>query len=162
MAPVGRVTPMAAVVGAAMRIKMAAQDEDDRRDAEQAEAFEHLYNRVKDLLKRFGRPNFLSDQRYGDYSVHGDYATCPRLVVFITSLKMLMPSVVHALQQLLTEFPGWQIDLRVAVWEHLKDWPKMSLSILPNEITDDLQRQYFPKEFQGLKYESGSNNSGAE
>ena len=95
---------MAMVVEAAMRAEMAAQEGDDRRDAEQADTFDRLYNRVKDLLKRFGRPNFLSSQRYGDYSVHGDYAACPRLVVFITSSKMLMPPVIHALQVLLTEF----------------------------------------------------------
>ncbi len=91
---------------------MTTHEDDDRRDAEQAERFELLYNRVEELLKRFDRPNFLSGRRYGDYSVNGDYAECSRLVVFVTSLKMLMPTVVHALQQLLGEFPGWQIDLR--------------------------------------------------
>ena len=128
------------------------REEDDSQTALQAEMFERLYNRVEDALKCFGRPNFLAGRRYGDYSVHGDYAEIPRLVVFITSLKMLMPSVVHALQQSLEEFPGWEVDLKVAIWDHLKQWPEMGLSIRSNGITDDLQRQYFPEELQKLSY----------
>jgi len=129
------------------------EEEDDGQDAEQAETFERLYNRVGELLKSFGQPNFRSGQRYADYSVHGDYDSRPRLVVFISSLKMLSPTVVHSLQKLLVEFSGWQIDLKVAVWDHLKEWPEMSVSVRSNEIIDDLQRQYFPKEYQDLEYE---------
>jgi hypothetical protein len=34
-----------------------------------------------------------------------------------------------------------------------EDWPNMGISIHDGEIVDDLQRQYFPKEFQDLVYE---------
>ncbi len=124
-------------------------------DCEGAEIFERLYERVEATLEMFGRPNYLPGQRYGDYSVHGDYSEYPQVVVFVNNLDLLRPSVVNALQQLLTDFPGWQIDLMVAVRGHYSDWPNMGLSIRKDEVLDGLQRQYFPKAYQGLAYEGG-------
>jgi hypothetical protein len=43
----------------------------------------------------------------------------------------------------------------VGLWDHLKDWPNMGISVRADEIVDDLQRQYFPREFQDLAYENG-------
>lgn len=128
-------------------------DEYDRRQSEQYETFEHLQDRVDKVLERFGRPDFLPGQRRGDYAVHGDYSEYPQVVVFVHNLALLRQPVVSTLQQLLKELPGWQIDLMVGVWDHLKDWPNMGISIRANEIVDDLHREYFPKEFQGLAYE---------
>jgi hypothetical protein len=138
--------------GGAMRNKMAV-DEPNSRDQEQAEVFESLRDRVFNLLERFGRPDYLPAQPNGDYSVHGDYAGYPELVVFVSNLQMLRPPVVTALQELVKEFPGWQITVTIAVREHYDDWPHMGLYIRPHEIIDGLQRQYFSKEFQDLKYE---------
>jgi hypothetical protein len=130
-----------------------SRDEYDRRQNEQYAVFELLYPRVGLLLKRFGRPDFLRGQPEGDFSVHGDYSEYPQVVVFIHNLGLLRQPVVSALQQLLKEFPGWQIDLMIGLWDHLNDWPNMGISIRANEIVDDLQRQYFPKEFQDLVFE---------
>ena len=66
---------------------------------------------------------------------------------------MLRPPVVTALQELITEFPGWQITVTITVRGHYDDWPNMGLYIRPHEVIDGLQRQYFPKELQDLKYE---------
>lgn len=129
------------------------RDEYDRRQNEQYAVFERLRKCVDKLLERFGRPDFMPGQRYGDYQVHGDYSEYPQVVVFVGNLKLLRPPVVNAVQQFVKEFPGWQIDLMVALLDHVKDWPNMGLSIRSNEIVDDLQRQYFPKEFQNLVYE---------
>jgi hypothetical protein len=127
-------------------------DEYDRRQSEQYEVFEDLEARVDRLLERFGRPDYLPGQPYGDYQVHGDYSEYPQVVVFVENLKLLQPPVVSALQQVVKEFPGWQIDLMVTLRGH-EDWPNMGISIRANGIVDDLQRQYFPAEFQDLAYE---------
>jgi hypothetical protein len=60
---------------------------------------------------------------------------------------------VDAVQALVKDFPGWQIDLIVTTRGH-DDWPNMGLSIRDDEIVDDLQRQYFPPEYRNLAYEN--------
>jgi hypothetical protein len=132
-----------------------SRDEYERRQNEQDEVFEIIQARVDQLLERFGRPDFMPGQRRGDFCVHGDYSEYPQVVVFVHNLELLRQPVVSALQQLLQEFPGWQIDMMVGLWDHLKDWPNMGISIRTDEIVDDLQRQYFPKEFQDLAFEGG-------
>lgn len=95
--------------------------------------------------------------------MHGDYSEYPQVVVFIHNLELLRQQpVVSALQQLLQELPGWQIDLMVGLWDHLKDWPNMGISIRTGEIVDALQRQYFPQEFQDLAYEGARRGTVAD
>jgi hypothetical protein len=129
-----------------------SREEYDRRQNEQFDVFERLCPRVDKLLERFGRPDFLPGQPYGDYHVHDDYSEYPQVVVFVENLKLMDVPVVDALQQLVKEFPGWQIDLMVTLRGH-EDWPNMGISIRADEIVDDLQRQYFPPEYQNLAYE---------
>jgi hypothetical protein len=136
-----------------------SRDEYDRRQTEQFGVFERLYPRVDALLERFGRPDFLPGQRKGDFSVHGDYSEYPQVVVFIHNLELLRQQVVDAIQQLLKEFPGWQVDLMVGLWDHLQDWPNMGISIRADEIVDGLQRVYFPPEYQDLTYENARRGS---
>ena len=124
--------------------------EADRRYDEQNDMFEHLRCRVDDLLKRFGKPDSLIE--YGDYAVHGDYNGYPQVVAFVHNLDLLRPVVASELQQLVSSYPGWEIVVTVAVRGHYDDWPNMGLYIRPHEIIDGLQRQYFPKELQDLKY----------
>lgn len=115
----------------------------DRRQSEQYEVFEDLQGRVDKLLERFGRPNFIPGQpAQGDYSVHGDYSEYPQVVVFVHNLELLQQPAVSSLQGLVCEFPGWRIDLMVGLWDHLKDWPNMGISIRAKEIVDDLKREY--------------------
>jgi hypothetical protein len=135
-------------------------DEYDRRQSEQYDVFEALRDRVDKLLERFGRPDFIPGlPAQGDYSVHGDYSEYPQVVVFVHNLELLRQPAVVALQGLVREFPGWQIDLMVGLWDHLKDWPNMGISIRANEIVDDLRREYFPTEFQDLAYEGARRGS---
>jgi hypothetical protein len=129
------------------------RDEYDRRQNEQYAIFERLRKCVDKLLERFGRRDFMPGQPFGDYSVHGDYNEYPQVGVFVGNLELLRSPVVNAVQQLLKEFPGWQIDLMVALLDHVKDWPNMGISIRSNEIVDDLQRQYFSTEFRDLTFE---------
>lgn len=125
----------------------------DRIYHEQLDMFEDLYPRVKEVMKRFGKPDFLPGRAHGDYMVHGDYGGYPEVVVYIHNLALLQPAIIEELQRLIKEFPGWQITVTVAPWEHLQDWPSMGLYVRPHEIIDGLQRQYFPKEFQSIEYE---------
>ena len=126
------------------------------RYREQSEVFERLYHRVEFVLECFGRPDYQPEQAHSDYSVHGDYSGHPQVVIFVGNLEMLRPAVVGALQQLIQKFPGWEIEVTVAVRGHYDDWPNMGLCIRPHEIIDGLQRQYFPKEFQDIEYEGAS------
>lgn len=132
-----------------MKSKPVRTDEQVRY-RQQSEIFERLYPRVEKLLERFGRPDYLPGQPYGDYSVHGDYSGYPQIVVFVGNLKMLQPNIIYELQRLIKEFAEWQVEVTVAVRGH--DWPNMGLYIRPHEIIDGLQRQYFPKEFQDIVY----------
>lgn len=130
----------------------------DRRQNEQYVAFERLCDLVEKVLERFGRPDYLPGQRHGDFQVHCDYSEYPQVVVFVDNLKLLLPAVVDAIQQLVKEYPGWHIDLRVTTRGH-EDWPNMGISIRANEIVDDLHREYFPKEFQNLAYKGARRGS---
>ena len=128
------------------------QPKNERDYGDQERVFERLRDRTYDLLKGFGRSDYLPVHPHGDYSVHGDYAGYPEVVVFVNDLQMLRPPVIAALQRLIKEFPGWQVTVTVAVRGHYDDWPRMGLYIRPHEIIDGLQRQYFPKEFQNMEY----------
>ena len=133
-----------------MRSKMTTAEE-DREHARQVEAFERLRQRVDGILEKYGVPDSLS--RDGDYTVHGDYNGHPQVIAFIGKLDMLRPTVISELHRLVKEFPGWEIEVTVAVRGHYDDWPNMGLYIRPYEIIDGLQRQYFPKEFEDIAYE---------
>ena len=124
-----------------------------RDNSEKLKSFENLRDRADGLLQRFGAPDYQPHQSHGDYSVHGEFGGYPEVVVFVSNLKMLQPPVINALQDIVREFPEWQITVTVAVRGHYDDWPNMGLYVRPNEIVDGLQRQYFPKEFQDIEYE---------
>ena len=92
----------------------------------------------------------------GDYSIYGDYGGYPQVKISIGNLVLLEPHIVKRLQAIVKDFPGWEIVIAVAVPGHYDDWTDMGLYIRANEIVDGLQRQYFPKEFQGLEYEGST------
>lgn len=131
---------------------MTEREQERRRYREQATTFRQLQESIEAVLKKFGRPDYMPDQTYGDFTVHGDYGGYPQAVVFVNNLEMLQPRVIAELQKIIQGYPGWQIEVTVAVRGHDDDWPDMGLYIRPHEIIDALQRQYFPKEFQDLKY----------
>jgi hypothetical protein len=84
--------------------------------------------------------------------VDSDYFGYTEVVIFVDDLALLHPAIVSKLQQIIKDFPGWQIIVTVTVRGHPDDWPDMGLYIRPDEIIDALQRQYFSQEFQGLEY----------
>jgi hypothetical protein len=76
----------------------------------------------------------------------------PRHKIEIQSLQMLRPAVVRSLQQVLNEFPNWEIVIAVDVPGTESKWPRMGVTVRRDEIVDDLQRKFLPKEFEGIEY----------
>lgn len=132
---------------------MTRLEEERQRYRAQAAIFRQLQERIEAVLQKCGRPDYMPDRTYGDFTVHSDYSGYPQVVVFINNLEMLRPKIVAKLQNLVEGYPGWQIALTVAVRGHDDDWPDMGIYIRPHEIIDALQRQYFPKEFQSIEFE---------
>jgi hypothetical protein len=50
-------------------------------------------------------------------------------------------------------FPDWEIVVAIDLSDKGHSWPNMGLTIRAHEIIDELQRQYFPPQYQGIKYE---------
>jgi hypothetical protein len=125
--------------------------DEDRLHAERLAQFESLRNSVIQLMKQFGKPDFVDGK--GDFCVIGDYWGYPQIKIDIHELALLQPNIVRSLQQVLSRFPEWEIVYTVVVEDHLYDWPDMGLYIRSHEILDTLQRQYLPKSLQDIKYE---------
>ncbi len=121
--------------------------EEERRYDEQFEIFERLRIRIDYLMERHGRPDSLSG--LGDYCAHDDFRQSPQVKVSIGNLELLRPFIVYQLQEIVKDFPGWEIVVAVAPEDHLEDWPSMGLYIRPHEIIDGLQRRYFPERVSG-------------
>jgi hypothetical protein len=134
-------------------------DEDPLHE-ERLEQFERLMNLVDDVMKKFGRHDSLS--ALGDYSVLGDYWGYPQVRVGVHDLRLIHPHIIKWLQNILAQFPGWEIVVVVAIRGHYYDWPDMALYVRAHEIFDTLQRQYFPEEFQRLEYDGSRRGTEAE
>ena len=124
--------------------------EEERHYDEQFEIFERLRARIDALLEQYGKPDSLSE--IGDYSAHDDFRQSPQVKVSISNPKLLSPIIIYQLQEIVKEFPGWEIVVAVVLDERQAWWPRMGLYIRPHEIIDGLQRQYFPKEYQDIEY----------
>jgi hypothetical protein len=73
--------------------------------------------------------------------------------LYVNNLDLLAPSVVKLLQNTLADFPDWEIVIAIDLSNKGHSWPNMGLTIRAHEIIDELQRQYFPPQFQGIRYE---------
>jgi hypothetical protein len=131
---------------------MAIQDD----EAEQARVWDILYARLQGILRRFGKEDFIGR---ADYWIVDDNWGSKQHMLYINNLNLLAPAIVKLLQASLAEFPDWEIVTAVSLGDSSKSWPTMGLTIRAYEIVDDLKREYFPKEFQGIEYE-GSRRGG--
>lgn len=116
---------------------------------EQDEAWDRLYERVRQVLQQFGSEGIA---RTADCWVDDDDIGTQQQKIYVRNLRMLKPDVVLSLQQLLGEFPGWEIMAAVSVPVQGAPWPDMGLTIRQHEIVDGLRRAYFPREFQAMRY----------
>jgi hypothetical protein len=123
----------------------------EENDRKQKQIFEILSGQVDELLGRFGKSDSLLGP--GDYSVYGSYWGHPQVKITISNLELLRPDIVKRMQEIVRDFPGWELVVAVAVPSHYDDWPDMGLYIRSREIIDGLQRKYLPKGFQNVEYE---------
>jgi hypothetical protein len=119
---------------------------DKRADVETWQRFFLLLRRC---LRRFGTED--ADQG-ADCWVDDEHWGRRQQKVYVRNLELLRPAVVNAMQALLTEFPGWEIMVAVAVPGEGDAWPDMGLTIRAHEIIDGLQRPYFPERFRSFHY----------
>lgn len=122
----------------------------DNDDAEQGRVWDRLYARLEEILRQFGKEDWLGR---ADFWIVSDNWGSRQHKIYITNLKLLAPSIVKLMQASLTGYPDWEYVVEASPEHYGKSWPPMGLIIRPHEIVDDLQRQYFPKEFQGFEYE---------
>lgn len=85
-----------------------------------------------------------------DCCVHDDNIGTLQQMIYVTNLELLRPAVIKDLQNLLKDFPGWEIRVALDVD---RTWPVMGLTIRAHEIIDGLQRQYFPAPYRDFYYE---------
>jgi hypothetical protein len=122
-------------------------------DMQQANVWEELYLGIVALLSEYGIEDHLG---HGDYLVVDDNYGWRRNTIEIHRLNMLDPVIVKSLQSLLNDVPDWEIVIAVDIPGTEAFWPRMGLTLRSGEIVDDLQRQYFPKEFQIWRYDSST------
>jgi hypothetical protein len=123
----------------------------EERYQQQVKIFERLVDLIVRLMNKFGRHSTLLER--GDYSVYDDYWGYPQVKVTVCTFDLLKPSVVKALQSIISKFPGWEIVVALYIRGGGENWPDMGLIIRGHEIIDGLQRQYFPAEYRDLAYE---------
>lgn len=120
--------------------------DEDERDTEWGQ----LYERLCLTLAKFGT----EDSTDGDFWVVDESNDLTQHKVYFNRLHMLEPRIVKAVQDLLSEFPDWEVFIAISIDEYEgQDWPEMGLIIRQHEIVDGLQRQYFPTEYQHIQYE---------
>ncbi|MBI3705421.1 MAG: hypothetical protein HY244_16610 [Rhizobiales bacterium] len=125
-------------------------------DVEQARVWDILYARLQEILRPFGKDDFLGR---GDYWIVDDNWGPRRHTIYINNLEMLAPSIVKLIQASLADYPDWEIVADVSSKQYAQLWPAMGLIIRSHEIIDGLQRQYFPKEFQGIEYDGSKHEA---
>jgi hypothetical protein len=117
--------------------------------ANQEREWATLYRRLDGVMRQYGRADGMGR---GDYWIVDDNWGTRQQKLYVNNLKLLAPRIVKKLQALVVEFPDWEIIVSVDIGAPGKTWPPMGLIIRPKEIIDGLQRAYFPKEFQSIKY----------
>jgi hypothetical protein len=109
-----------------------------------------LHDRITDLLDRYGRKNAFGE---GDYWLLDDYLGPRRQELEIQNLNLFKPHIIKSLQALLADFPNWHITAQVDVPGKEDSWPGMGVVIYPDEIVDELLRDFLPQEFRNISYD---------
>jgi len=119
-------------------------------DAIQESEWVQLHDLISKALDQFGKKNAF---REGDYWLLDDNWGWRRHQLEVQKVELLRPHVIKALQALLVDFPNWDMTVRVDVPGKEKVWPGMGVVIYPNEIVDELQREFLPSEFKNIRYD---------
>jgi hypothetical protein len=106
-----------------------------------------LHDAITATLDRFGRKDAFGR---GDYwLVDDDWGRRSQQLEF-QNLELFKPQIVKALQDLLAPYPDWYITIAVAVPGKEEIWPGMGLIIYPDEVVDELRRDFLPAEFRDV------------
>jgi hypothetical protein len=108
-----------------------------------------LHDRITALLDRYGKKNAFGK---GDYWLVDEYLGPRRQELEIQNLDLFRPHIIKSLQGLLTDFPTWRITAQVDPGKG-KTCPGMGVVIYPDEIVDELLREYLPEEFRAIRYD---------
>lgn len=119
-------------------------------DLAQEAEWTQLHDLIVKTLDRIGKKNAF---REGDYWLLDDNWGWRRHQLEVQNLELLRPHVIKALQALLVDFPNWDMTVRVDVPGKENVWPGMGVVIYPNEIVDELQRDFLPSEFKNIRYD---------
>ncbi len=120
------------------------------KEALQDKEWTILHDQITNLLDQFGTKDPVGK---GDYWLVDDNLGRQRHQVEINNLNFLQPHIIKALQALLADFPTWYITVQVLGPDKENEWPGMGLMIYPDEIIDELQREFLPQEFRNIQYE---------
>jgi hypothetical protein len=121
-------------------------------NAEQDREWKLLYHQIKKVLQQVGE-EWVSRQCRGDYLLVDDNMGWYQHKIELQNLNLLKPAVIKSLQRLVATYPNWEIVIAVDIPGKENDWPSMGLVIRDDEIVDGLKREYFPSEFQNIRYE---------
>jgi hypothetical protein len=124
--------------------------------AEESE-WQSLHDRIIEILDRLGKKDAF---REGDYWLLDENWGWERQQLEFQNLALLEPTVIHSLRALLSDYPDWDITVRIDVPGTEEKWPGMGLLISHQEIIDDLHREYFPPQFRNFFYEGSRKPTG--
>jgi hypothetical protein len=119
--------------------------------AEQDREWAILYDKMKSVLLQYGEADDGAQQK--DFLLVGENLGLFRHRVETNKLQLVQPVVVKSLQNLLTEYPNWEIVIALG-----REFG--GLVIRDDEIMDGLRRENLPEEFKIIEYE-GSRPQGS-
>lgn len=124
----------------------------DEREERQEREWAALHSKIVTVLDKFGRGNRAGPDDC-DYWLVDDNWGWWRHQLEVQNLNLLRPEVIRLLQQLLVDFPDWEITVRADDRDYDAKWPGMGIAIVPGRIIDDLQRDYLPESIRSFRYD---------
>jgi hypothetical protein len=120
-------------------------------DLAQERDWQILHDRITEILDQHGLKNALGD---GDYWLLDENWGWTVQQLEFQNLNLLTPHTIRLLQETLSGYPTWSITIRIDVVGKEKEWPGMGLIIYPDEIVDELQRDFLPLEYANMVFAS--------
>lgn len=117
--------------------------------------WQSLHDKATEALDAFGKKDCFGK---ADYWIVDDDWGLDFIRVEVQNLQLMRPVVIDRLKQILADFPGWHIAVRVDVPGKEKSWPLMGVLVLHDRVIDRLKREYLPEEFRSLRYDGGTGN----
>jgi hypothetical protein len=116
---------------------------------QQENEWQRLHDLITQTVDRYGLKDAVGE---GDYWLYDDNLGWYRHQLEFNNPRLFHPEVVKSLQSLLSDFPDWDISIRVTLTSLDTSAPGMGLVVSSDKIIDQLQRQYLPDEFRDYVY----------